>query len=1008
MPVIWRTLTVNFARSVRFPDQTPASMQVVVFPRNQASMPSEATFVEPAGAQTVLLSDPINTVTFDLIPSNAGGLDEDIVYCIQWRAGVTGRTFTYDFAMPDQDVDFDQLGDLDHLIDAENYLRWTDLGVPERVAQLNVDGDVVDSEGNVVATSAALTTVADDLADEIIDRAAADVVVASDAQDALEAATTSILGTVATNLAGEVDALEATANSDRSARIAADNALGLRIDGTESDISDLTDVVDGHTTTLDAKADLVTGKVPLSQVPNAAITTAVSVDDQAAMLALTTTQVQPGDLAVRPDGTFLLTSTDPSVLGNWTNLSTVVSVNSKTGAVVVDLDDVSAAGGEIGISQVTGLQTALDDAGDETAVDALDVRVTAIEGDATIVKLVGGVIPNALNDDRMVYLNESNEIVDKEGNPLIDDEEIQEIITRTAWFDGAADYTDVADPADFQTEHSVELRGPFSVDSGGSFTYSLGGSAPVGETNVYPYITPNGHLELRVWDESADPDPELALQSDLDTLETTVGTKADQADLDTLETTVGTKADQADLDTLETTVGTKADQADLDTLETTVGTKADQTDMDTVESALVALTSGKADLDEDDYVALSQIPDLEIVKITGLQDDLDAKADLVDDLVPLSQIPSLATSKITGLDTALAARATLVGGTIPVEQLPAQALNNVTVVASKAAMLAQSASVVQPGDMTIVNATADIGNYILSDDDPSVEGNWVKLVIPEGNVSSVNGHTGTVVLDAEDVGARDASVAIPQADVSNLVATLAAKATPADVTTQIDGSVQIKLQVARVATTAVPSTSGAQSIDGALATAGTRVLLTAQSSSINNGIWIVQSGSWTRPTDFATASRLVTGTVVAVSDGTVNSATLWQNTAASGTVGTDINNWSKIGSLAPPDTAVAGNGIAITDATFSVKPHTGISVSSSGVAIDSGVVVRKIVGTVPSGSTIATLVHNLNTTSPMVQVIETASGLLVAAGIQVTGANTVSVEFASAPAFNQYRYIAIG
>lgn len=95
-----------------------------------------------------------------------------------------------------------------------------------------------------------------------------------------------------------------------------------------------------------AKADLVGGLVPTSQLPSIALTNAVVVASEAAMLALTATQVQPGDIAVRTDGagTFILTAAPSSTLANWTRLNAptdlVVSVNGQTGTVVLGKADV--------------------------------------------------------------------------------------------------------------------------------------------------------------------------------------------------------------------------------------------------------------------------------------------------------------------------------------------------------------------------------------------------------------------------------------------------------------------------------------------------------------------------------------------------------------------------------------------------------------------------------------------------------------------------------------------
>ena len=107
--------------------------------------------------------------------------------------------------------------------------------------------------------------------------------------------------------------------------------------------------IDGLTDALAAKADLVDGFVPTAQIPTRALVTAVPVGSQAAMLALTPEQVQPGDIAIRSDGagTFMLLSPDPSQLGSWTLLApptdSVITVNGQSGAVILSAADVGAA-----------------------------------------------------------------------------------------------------------------------------------------------------------------------------------------------------------------------------------------------------------------------------------------------------------------------------------------------------------------------------------------------------------------------------------------------------------------------------------------------------------------------------------------------------------------------------------------------------------------------------------------------------------------------------------------
>lgn len=150
-----------------------------------------------------------------------------------------------------------------------------------------------------------------------------------------------------------------------------------------------------------AYAPLVGGLIPTSNLPAVALTTVVPVANQAAMLALTTAQVQPGDVAVRADGagSFMLRDADPSVLGSWVLLSTpgapVSSVNSKTGTVVLSAADVGARPStytpsvadvpSLPASKITGL------------VDELAGKVAAVTGATLVYKLQESSTPTSAN-----------------------------------------------------------------------------------------------------------------------------------------------------------------------------------------------------------------------------------------------------------------------------------------------------------------------------------------------------------------------------------------------------------------------------------------------------------------------------------------------------------------------------------------------------------------------------------------------------------------------------------
>lgn len=86
------------------------------------------------------------------------------------------------------------------------------------------------------------------------------------------------------------------------------------------------------------------------------------------------------------------------------------------------------------------------------------------------------------------------------------------------------------------------------------------------------------------------------------------------------------------------------------------------------------------------------------------------------------------------------------GGKVPQAQMPAIAITDTFVVASEAAMLALSA---ETGDVAV--RTDESTSYILQGTDPTVLGDWQELLAPTGGVATVNGQSGTVVLDSGDI-----------------------------------------------------------------------------------------------------------------------------------------------------------------------------------------------------------------------------------------------------------------
>jgi hypothetical protein len=121
-----------------------------------------------------------------------------------------------------------------------------------------------------------------------------------------------------------------------------------------------------------------------------------------------------------------------------------------------------------------------------------------------------------------------------------------------------------------------------------------------------------------------------------------------------------------------------------------------------------------------------------------------------------ADIPTLHLAKIEDAGTAAAKDAALSGagkvaligedGKLSTDIIPALALTEVFVVEDETEMLALAA---QPGDIAVRNDESR--SYILKQVPASTAGNWVELKTPADKVQSVNGKTGAVVLNTDNI-----------------------------------------------------------------------------------------------------------------------------------------------------------------------------------------------------------------------------------------------------------------
>jgi hypothetical protein len=225
---------------------------------------------------------------------------------------------------------------------------------------------------------------------------------------------------------------------------------------------------------------------------------------------------------------------------------------------------------------------------------------------------------------------------------------------------------------------------------------------------------------------------------------------------------------------------------------------------------------------------------------------------------------------------------------------------------------------------------------------------------------------------------------------------------------------------------------------------GYRVLLTAQSTDSENGIYqvVAATGSnitLSRASDGDSYTELI-GASLYVMEGTSYGSTTW---VQSNHYLTDFTSQDWVQSSGA-GTYAAGNGLQLDGTTFSVKLDSdslsvsgsglkahlntnggldndsglfvntgaGLTVSGNQVVIDTanGYGVRKYAVSVGDGSaTSYTVTHNLGTKDLAVHVYDNSSPYAqVETDVEHAGNNTVTIKFATPPTSNQYRVVVVG
>lgn len=221
-----------------------------------------------------------------------------------------------------------------------------------------------------------------------------------------------------------------------------------------------------------------------------------------------------------------------------------------------------------------------------------------------------------------------------------------------------------------------------------------------------------------------------------------------------------------------------------------------------------------------------------------------------------------------------------------------------------------------------------------------------------------------------------------------------------------------------VATTANITLSGPQAIDSTGVIAGQRVLVKNQTAPAENGVYICQSGAWTRATDADAWLELVSA-YVWVETGTVNADTGWLCTVdPTGTINTTAVTWVQFSGAGQ---ITSGAGLTKTGNTLDVGAGAGITVNADTVQVATGGVTDAMLATPKSGYyssathgagatiTITQATHGCRASRGLlIQVQDEATGNVEIPDISVAANGTVTITYGASLTANSKRVTVAG
>ena len=194
-----------------------------------------------------------------------------------------------------------------------------------------------------------------------------------------------------------------------------------------------------------------------------------------------------------------------------------------------------------------------------------------------------------------------------------------------------------------------------------------------------------------------------------------------------------------------------------------------------------------------------------------------------------------------------------------------------------------------------------------------------------------------------------------------------------------------------------------QTIDGVSLATNDRILVKDQTTQTENGLYRVTAGAPVRTTDADSTAEL-NGAAVYVTTGTVNADRGYTQTTDNPTIGSSNIVWSQFGGGSLP---IAGAGLTLTGSTLDVGAGTGILANANDVAVDTSIVVRKLIVNTHAATTSIAITHALG---QFIQaaVFVTATGERIYPGETATDATHYTFTFGVAPTLNTLTFVLQG